>query len=316
MRRFIIAAALAAATLTSGLAVPATSHAAGPGYLTIQFGRSIEGSYSGGRGCTIVPGIETLAQVETDMASRGMTAIGTVVVDRTSTTTTEDCEGGDVYADWSDLQGLQAQGWSFVSDGETHNNMTTMTPAGQQQESCGSLSSFSTYLPGDTADGLFAYGDNHSTPTIQKNIVAPCFYYGRKYWNGGVNVRTAMLPNGYQKTQSITGGACNTVGLTCNTPKGGQNGKHYMSPATLAAAVAGEQGDQWIDLQFYRLVTGKSTQSAAFSWDCTGATWQLHWTSQTEMYCANDFDAILSVVPPTTTVTDPATVAVAWSRPV
>jgi len=43
---------------------------AGPGYLTIQFGRSIEGSYLG-KGCVRAPGFLTLAEVAADLQARG-----------------------------------------------------------------------------------------------------------------------------------------------------------------------------------------------------------------------------------------------------
>lgn len=287
---------------------PIAASAQGPGYLTVQFGRSIEGSYAG-TGCTPAPGFLTLAQDAANLATYGMTATTTVVVDRTGTAV-EDCMNGDIYADWSDLQALQADGWQIVSDGMTHNDMTLMAPTQQLAESCGSLPYF-------TAEGIsganaeFAYGDNHFTNAIQTSVVATCFTYGRTY-RGGVMNEATMNPLGYMNANSITGGDCNEVGLPCSAIRA-NGGKRYMSPAALAAMVAGETAGQWIDLQFYRIVSGVGSYGP-YSWDCTGATWQQHWTSQTEMYCQNDMDSILAAVPAGIQSTGPATVATAWGQ--
>lgn len=306
-----IALVTAAFSLLAAVTIPTSAGADGPSFLTIQFGRSIEGSYY--KTCGVpVAGIFTLAQVAADLNARGMVGVGTVVVNRTGTST-ELCLGGDTYADWPDLQALSAQGWRFVSDGMTHNNMLTMTSAQQQAESCGSLPYFAAHgLTG--ANGEFAYGDNKESATIENTIVTYCFDFGRKYWTGGINTYSVMSLPRWLKTQSITGGACNTIGQSCYTPTGGQAGRHYMSSTTLAGMVAAEHGYQWIDLQFYRLVTGVSKLSASYSWDCSSSDWTKHWTSQTEMYCEDDFDTILNSVPSTTVVSDPASVYTAWSQ--
>jgi hypothetical protein len=186
-----------------------------------------------------------------------------------------------------------------------------MTPAQQYQESCGSLSAFTSH-GFNSAWGLFAYGDNHLTTAIQTSVVSTCFAYGRTY-RGGTSMRARMRPPWFQATSSVTGGACNVPGQPCySIPR--VNGKHYNSPLTLAPLVANEGADQWVDIQFYRLVSGSSNQSPVWSWDCTSSNWQLHWTSQTEVYCQNDFDIIVSQVPPGIISADPATVATAWGR--
>jgi len=309
LRGLVLVGAVAAlGPVTAMASAPGGRVTPGPGYLTIQFGRSIVGSYLG-KGCVHAPGFLTLAEVAEDLETRGMTATSTVVVDRTGATT-EQCIGGDIYASWPDLQALREEGWSLVSDGMTHNDIVTMTLPQQIQESCGSLTAFSEY--GFNASGLFAYGDNKFTTAIQRTIVEACFSYGRTY-RGGVNNRATMSSIGFQNTNSITGGACNKAGQPCYTTIAGQAGKHYMSPVALTALVAGEKGDQWIDLQFYRLVSGVE-HNGAYSWDCTSTDWTLHWTSQTEMYCENDFDSIFNCVPPGIVVTDPGTVGAAWGR--
>jgi hypothetical protein len=283
--------------------------APGPGYLTIQFGRSIEGSYS--KCGTAVPGILTLAQIAADLQTRNLTATSTVVVDNTGSTT-ELCNGGDVYADWADLQGLNADyGWQVVSDGLTHDDIVGMTVEGQEAETCGTLPTFAAEGFTD-AWGLYAYGNEKRSSPIQKNIVATCYGYGRTY-RGGVNYRALMVKPFWQNTNSITGGACNDPSMPCYAPQLAEKGNHYMSPVRFENMVAHETGDQWIDLQFYKLVSGAQSDGK-FSWDCTSTDWTQHWTGQPELYCQNDFDAILNSVPTGIVSADPATVATAWSR--
>lgn len=304
----------AGATFVEGPAAQApvamtTAQAATPGYLTIQFGRAM---WTVANGCTAIPGALTLAQIAQDLQARSMTATGTVVVDRVDSGTKRYCQGDDMYANWTDLASLNTTyGWQFVSDGLTHGDMTKMTPAQQQQESCGSLSPLESH-GFNSAWGLFAYGDNHFTNQIQTNVVSTCFAYGRTY-RGGVNMRANMKAPWFQNTNSITGGECNVAGQACYKLST-TNGKHYESPATFEKLVAGEGSNQWIDLQFYRLVTGSGNISPELSWNCTSSNWQLHWTSSTEMYCQNDFDAIMSDVPAGVVTADPATVATAWGR--
>jgi hypothetical protein len=148
--------------------------------------------------------------------------------------------------------------------------------------------------------------------------VSQCFAYGRQYgttrnYGTAINNRATMNPNGYQLTTNVLGGECNDSTQPCysiSTAKG----THYESPVALAALVASEGADQWLDLQFYRLVTGSSNDGPNDSWDCTSPNWQEHWTSTVETYCASDFDAILKAVPAGIVSADPATVATAWGR--
>src|ERR1700683_3383325 len=73
----------AGATFVEGPAAQATAmttaQPATPGYLTIQFGRSI---WTVANGCVALPGALTLTQIAQDLQARSMTATGTVVVDR------------------------------------------------------------------------------------------------------------------------------------------------------------------------------------------------------------------------------------------
>jgi hypothetical protein len=310
MKALLVLSAAALATLApvNVGAAPAT----GPGYLTIQFGRSIEGSYTS-PGCVPVPGILRLDQAVADLHALGLTATGTVNVDRASTPA-EDCTNGDIYATWSDLQGLNATyGFQVVSEGLNHHDITKETKPEQLAESCGSLPDFAN--EGFTrAWSEFAYPDDKYTTAIQKSVVSTCFAYGRVYsYTPTINVRSKVKAPWFEQADNVLGGECNVKGMPCyslTTTKG----RHYTNPAGWASVLKNETGGQWDDLQFYQLVAGSSDQSTTFSWDCTSPNWQLHWTSHNEMYCLNDFETIIASIQPGIVVTDPATVAVAWGR--
>ena len=186
-----------------------------------------------------------------------------------------------------------------------------MTPEEQAAETCGTLPTFVAEGFND-AWGLYAYGNEKRSSPIQKYLVATCFAFGRTY-RGGVNSRAAMVSPYWQNTNSITGGACNDVALPCDQFQPDQKSSRYMSPVRLANLVAHEGGDQWIDLQFYKLVSGAQSDGK-YSWDCTSADWTQHWTGEPELYCQNDFDAILNAIPAGIVSADPATVATAWGR--
>lgn len=301
-----------AAAGTLGAAAPAAVTAAGPAYVTIQFGRSIEGSYTN-PGCVPVPGILRLDQAVADLHALGLMAVGTVNVDRASTAT-EDCTNGDFYANWADLHTLNtADGFQVVSEGLNHNDITQETPAQQLAESCGSLPDFNNQ--GFTrAWSEFAYPDDKYNTTVQTNVVSTCFAYGRQYsYTPIINVRSKITAPWFEQADNVLGGECNVKTLPCYSLTT-TVGRHYTNPAAWAAVLKNETGDQWDDLQFYQLVTGKSSQSKAFSWDCTSSNWRLHWTSHTEMYCINDFMTIIASIKPGLLVVDPATVATAWGR--
>jgi hypothetical protein len=260
--------------------------------------------------CNVLAGSVPLDQVAQDLSSRGLTATGVVVVDRTQSASRL-CYGGSLYPTWADLDTLRdTYGWSFDSDGMSHNDITTMTPAQQYEESCGSLA----YLAENgmkTADAFYAYGDNLRSTAIQMNTVSQCFDYGRTY-SGGVNTKAALTAPYFQKTNSLLGGACNDSTQSCY--KLNTNGKRYASPVAISSLLQ-VTADQWVVVQFYRMVTGASANTNP-SWDCTSPNWQDHWTSQTEMYCINDFDQAISTIPAGAVVTSPATVAAAWGQQV
>ena len=282
--------------------------AAGPGYITLLFGRTMFSIAD--NSCNELAGAVPLDQVAQDLRSRGLTATGVVVVGRTQTASRL-CYAGSLYPTWADIDTLRdTYGWSFNSDGMTHNDITAMTTAQQYEESCGSLA----YLAENgmtTADAFYAYGDNLRTTAIQTNTVSQCFDYARTY-SGGANNRTTLIAPYFQKTNSMLGGACSDTALSCYRLN--VNGKRYASPVAISNLLQ-VTADQWVVVQFYRMVTGASLSTTP-SWDCTSPNWQDHWTSQTEMYCINDFNQAISTIPPSAVVTSPATVAAAWGRQV
>jgi hypothetical protein len=160
----------------------------GPGYLTISFGRT---QWVATANCVPIANAVPLDQVAADMASRGMAGTGNVIVDRTRETGFL-CVG--YYMDepgWDRLAMLRdTYGWSFVSGSKTYADITTLTAAQQQDESCGTLAAFEAH--GHTrAWGLFAYARNKSTTTIQSQLVSTCFAYGRRYGRA-VNSRSTV----------------------------------------------------------------------------------------------------------------------------
>ncbi len=303
---------LGMAVLATAVIAPRTATAAGPAYVTIQFGRSIEGSYTT-PGCVAVPGILRLDQAVADLHSLGLMAVGTVNIDRASTVS-EDCTNRDIYANWSDLHNLNASyGFGVVSEGLNHHDIVTETPSEQAAESCGSLPDFSN--EGFTrAWSEFAYPDDMYTTAIQSDIVSTCYAYGRQYsYTPTINRRAAMAAPWFEQADNVLGGECNVRTQPCYT-LGTTKGRHYTNPNGWANVLKHETGDQWDDLQFYQLVSGSSGMSSAFSWDCTSSNWQLHWTSHNEMYCLNDFMKIVGSIQPGVLDVDPATVATAWGR--
>ena len=311
MRRLV--PRIASVCLLLGVLVTAPGGAgaatAGPGYLTISFGRT---QWVSTAKCIPIANAVPLDQVAADMASRGMTGTGNVIVDRTRETGFL-CVG--YYMDepgWDRLAMLRdTYGWSFVSASKSYADITPLSASQQQGESCGTLAAFEAH--GHTrAWGLFAYARNKYTTTIQSQVVSKCFAYGRRYAQV-VNRKSTMAAPWFAGTNDVTGGRCNDVTLACSSL--GDVTRTYRSPVDLATLV-NVAPDTWRNLQFYRLVTGTrgTTAGKGQRWDCSSADWHAHWTSRPELYCYNDFLGVLDAVPDAVVVTDPATVATAWGR--
>jgi hypothetical protein len=302
----------ASVLIFAGPIVPAAA-AHRSGYVTVLFGRTQFTSVSAD--CVPIPGAVDLDQVATDLSARGLTAVGTVVVDRTNETGFS-CWGGFAQQpDWQWIHERQADGWGFVSAGSDYTDMTTLSLPASRRESCGSLDAFAAHgIEG--ADGMFAYPNNRYTVAIQEQPVSKCFAYGRRYDTiDHPNVRNQMQAPWFASTYSVNGGTCNDPALPCFTVTGTNTPAYrYASPEALAAAMH-TLPRTWFVAQFYRFVTGART-GTALSWDCTSPDWRQHYTSRQEVYCYDDFLTIMDALHDATatgvTVAGPATVARAW----
>ena len=304
---------------TPAAAAPATASAAttttsSPPYLTLLNARS---QWAPSLDCTRLPNTISLRQVAFELHSRGLSATGSVVTGKTLETSRE-CKddldvhgnvlrpGGVQYASWADIAHLKdTYGWKFVSHSRTYTDMTTLSPAEQREEACGSLADLRArgHLRGD---GLFAYPNNHRTEAIQRDVVASCFAFGRVY-GLAANNRAGVTDPWLQRTYSVNGGNCNTVSLPCYSYTAP---RRYDSPVNLGDIIAALGPDQWFVMQHYRFVTGH----VAGRWDCRSDDWRRHWTSSAEEYCWKDYRAVLDRIPSRAVVTDPKTVAHSWGR--
>jgi hypothetical protein len=302
------------ASLAGAILVTGGQHAGSvtsPAFLTISFGRTQWVQTDGS--CTPMIGAVPLDQVAGAIAQRGFSGVGNVIVNRTAETGFTCIGNYYLSPGWDQLATLRdSDGWSFVSASTSYRDMTKLSQSEQTAESCGSLDAFAAHGH-PNAWGLFAYPDNHFTTTIQTKVVSTCFAYGRRYGRAP-NERSTMASPWFAQADSVNGGSCNKSGLACYAVNGAP--RRYRSPTDLATRVAGIQPDEWINVQFYRFVTGArgNPGGTGFRWDCTATDWRLHWTSKTELYCYNDFLAVLDAVGTGVTVTDPATVAQAWGR--
>ncbi len=290
------------------------SAAAGTRYLTLAFGRT---QWVTARQCSAMADTVTLGQVADDMTALGVesgnpiTGTGSVVIDRASETDTPACMTYGLMATWDQIADLRdTHGWTFVSAGEGYRNMTQLTEQEQIDESCGSLSDLEAH--GHTRGwGLFAYPNNRKSSTIQSSVVSTCFAYGRgyDYRFNGIGLMTAPW---FQRTFSVNGGSCNVVDAWCYPPSSTGATYHYRTRESLASLMQPGPGE-WSVVQMYRFVTGAHS-SSTFNWDCTDADPNMHWVSNSELYCYDDFLWALHQIPGNVVVTDPATVAEAWGR--
>ena len=289
------------------------SPAAGTRYLTLAFGRT---QWVTARQCVPMGDTVTLGQVADDMTAlgvetgRSLTGTGNVVINRAGETD-QACMTYGLMATWPQIAQLRDDhGWSFVSAGAGYRNMTQLSPEQQEAESCGSLEALEAH--GHTHGwGMFAYPNNRKSTTIQANVVSTCFAYGRAYdyrFNG-IGVMAAPW---FQRTFSVNGGWCNAAGAPCASATSTGAKYPYRTRESLAALMQPGAGE-WSVVQMYRFVSGAHA-SPTFSWDCSSPDPDLHWVSNSELYCYDDFLWALQQIPADVVVTDPATVAQAWGR--
>jgi hypothetical protein len=279
-------------------------------FITYMFGRAQVGSYVAGTGCSVpLAGGEPLWTVADLIKAHGHTATAPVTLNQTGSTAPI-CRGTVRYATWAELNRLKTQyGWSVASRGRTGKELTRLTSAQQQDETCGTLSDFSAHGFGD-AWGMFAYPNNRLTLGLETSLVDTCYGFGRRY-SVGVN-KVPVPPPYWAITNSVNGGRCNDPTLACFTMAVANN-RRYTSPKTL---IRYENSPGWTIIQWYRFVTGKAGAPTAKtpSWDCTSPNTAAHWTNQPELYCYNDAQLIINSLAPGAVDTNPAAMARSQDR--
>lgn len=290
-------------------------------YATLLFSRS---EITGADGCT--PDNTGIARLNTTVApylqSLGMAGTGSLVTGRTYLRKNDCTHRGDsLTASWDQATSLaQTYGWRFVSATATYpSDISSLTPAQQRAETCGSGKTLDAHgLPG--AHGLIAYPGLSGMPTsVQATDGARCFAWGRVYLKSGTTTaamgKTAPF---WQYTRVFNGGPCNDPTAACYTiPAKGS--KRYATPADIIALVDALQPGQWLELQSYILVKGKTPPYVhnGTQWNCNSANPDLHWSNDVERYCYKDFQQVVQAIAARggITVTDPLTVGVAFGRP-
>ncbi len=263
-----------------------------PPMVTLQFGRAMVGQT---RSCQLVDGAVTLFDVAEALRVRGLFAVGVVVPDRVEETDRR-CFNGNQYASWRDLALLRdVYGWSFVSNGQSRLDLPRLGRDDQIVESCGSLDAFAAR--GHTrAWGLFGPNSNQVTDAIALDVLNRCFAFTRTY-SSGITEEARLVPPYYERV-AVAGGGRGT----------------YDPPAEFLAKATrvGEGG--WLSIGSYKLVQGQRPPGDGTSWDCTSLDAKQHWTSDDEIYCWQDYLAILDGLPAGIEAVDPATVAERWGR--
>jgi hypothetical protein len=310
MRR-LIAAAVAVASVSLVL-TPATAQTTDQRFVSILFGRT---QWAQAENCVKMTNTVDLGAVSQALRSRGLNATGNIVLNQVPATGFW-CEGGfSLHPGWDRIQTLRQQGWNFVSAGRSYINMSTATFQQAYNNSCGSLPVFAQR--GIDASGLYAYPNDKYTTAVQTNPVSTCFAWGRTYGTG-VNTRSQMGAPWFQSTHTTQGARCNMPNAGC--PYAAQEKWAYTLPSSIIATIRGLQPGQWYSVQFYRFVTGANLDALdRFRWDCRATDPRLHWATRPEVYCWNDFVAVMDALAAERSagrvvVTDPKSVAAAWGR--
>lgn len=302
----LLLALLAAALATAGNA------SAGPGYLSVLFGRSQYAESYGTKNPVPLPGTVPLDQAVAWLSTQGVPAVGTVATDRMDETQLVDV-GNALYAPWSLLMQLHAQyGFETISQSDNYNGWASFTQYSEFQDAaCGSLPIFAAH--GFTrAWGMFGYPGNYWTPTAEQAATS-CFAFSRLYNSlKNVTMKQALQFPYPTRVDSVTGGSCNDPTLACYTDPVKSGGTYDMPSQVISQEQPG--ADQYSAVQFYRLVSGSNLDGVGADWDCTSSDPAQHWTNEGELYCYNDFQAVIQGRSFAAVVTDPATVATAWGR--
>jgi hypothetical protein len=264
-----------------------------PPMLTLQFGRAMLGQ---GAGCQPLAGQPTIFDVASELQRRGMFAVGVVVPDRTGETAAL-CVNGNLHSSWADLARLRDEfRWSFVSNGQSRLDLPGLSRTAQIAESCGSLDALAAHGH-DRAWGMFGPNSNQITDAIATDVLNHCFAFTRMYSNGRTDQRRLAAP--YYESVRVAGG--------------GTGG--YDTPAEILERVGVIGDGVWLTLGSYKLVLGAQSGTGRLQWDCTSPDPIAHWTTDDEVYCWQDYFAIIDALrTQSLEVVDPATVAVRWGR--
>jgi hypothetical protein len=282
------------------------SDSSGQAFLTLLAGRTADAVAVS---CRPLAGAVPITQVADSLHQLGISGVGAVVTGWIQEVT-HACVESAIYPSWAELASMRdVDGWSFVSEGPDHGDVTSLTPAQQYAAACGSLLPLLAH--GHTRPwGLFAYPSNNFTMTMQTTITDRCYAYGRTYRPRRNHLEDLGFPY-LQNSVNIDGGACNDLSQPCATVLQ----KRYFSLDRLGQLMQSGPGE-WTVLQSYKFVTGKSggLTSATPAWDCTSPDWHEHWSNSLEVYCWNDYLGAVKTIPSSVTVTDPASVAAAWNQ--
>jgi hypothetical protein len=299
--RLGIAAVLSVAILAAA-AAPAQA-----GNVTIMFGRGqLEQVDSH---CQPIANTVDLWTIAAGLRSRGMAATLPVTASQIGSASRV-CSGNALYPTWSDLAGFRdTYGWSMIPRGRSNDSLKDVTdPAVLDANVCGSLQAL--YDHGHMrAWGMYAWPQNRWTLDEEQTYVPKCFAFGRRYADASTsNPLPVSGPYYWGRTISVNGGRCADTTLSCHSMTV-RNDRSYMQPSTLIKTGAKSQYAYWTIFQWYRLVTGShGRQGDAIAWNCSGGSPAQHWTSYAEMYCYNDYLAVIGSLDPAR-VTDPAGVA-------
>lgn len=213
--------------------------------------------------------------------------------------------GGRIYASVQDLQDVQAQGGTVVSEGITHTSLVGASPRRQWADTCGVQDDF--YGPkGLNVQALYAYSNGPLLPEVQRDFVSKCFAWGRRYGSAPNTLRSLTTPPYILKVRSLNGG-CSTPDGTCG---GVDTPYQYVSREALLAWLTPEPGEIKF-LQPYDALRGRYS-NGQFSWRCTAGT--THWSSFTEGYCWDDVLWALDHLPRRVEVTTLSRLAAAVGR--
>jgi hypothetical protein len=303
-----------------------TERSTAPPQVTLVFSRtelSAADNSSGGEGGTCTRDDEDIAPLDTVVAPYvaqnypNVHPVGSIETGLTSDSGHWCPHHGESYgSSWSDLTALANLGWTFIDHSATYpTKWANLTQQQDYDQTCGSRDVITAHgLTG--ASGQFDWPNNKFDSTVNNLFVTQCFSFSRGYGSGVTTAAQVQMNNGQQSTRGATGGHCHVTGQPCSTLK---TGKAYTLPSSVITQMDSLTPGQWLNLQTYVLVTGKSptytTDKAR--WDCTNPDPRYHWSNDVERYCWSDMQTILAALNADANVqsNSPSGVAALWGWP-